>query len=87
MPSGILLSDCSFAHWLTDPFHLFSQQIQSPWYVVELGRQTWIQKQFFKNFCVEAELIYNDVLISAPQQSDSVTQTFFFDTLFHYGVS
>ena len=40
-------------------------------------------------FFIEVELIYSAVPMSAVQQSDSVIhiQTFFFYTLFHYGLS
>ena len=40
-------------------------------------------------FFIEVQLIYNVVLISAVQQSDSVIHihTFFFNIVFHYGLS
>ena len=40
-------------------------------------------------FFIEVQLIYSVVLISAVQQSDSVIHiyTFFFNILFHYGLS
>ena len=40
-------------------------------------------------FLIEVQLIYNVVLISAIQQSDSVIHiyTFFFNILFHCGLS
>ena len=43
----------------------------------------------FFNFFIELQLIYSVVPISAVQQSDSVIhiQTFFFNILFHYGLS
>ena len=42
-----------------------------------------------KNFFIEVQLIYHVVAISAVQQTDSVThiETFFFNILFHYGLS